>query len=215
VSDACKGAIKLTNHLRTVMGNLSKGVVPKDWQRYSLPDSISLTTWFVDLGSRIRQLDEISKSADFYQRRFWLGGLFSPEAFLTATRQAAAQANQWSVENLELSVQITADENAQGSAADQTFVVSGLTLEGGSQWDFAASQLALSADMTRALPPTRFRWRQKAAAGTVVPIGVVSLPVYLDETRREPLFSVDLASTVAPAVWFQRGAALTAWSERR
>ena len=32
----------------------------------------------------------------------WLGGLFLPEAFLTATRQVAARAHSWSLETLEL-----------------------------------------------------------------------------------------------------------------
>ncbi len=217
VLQACQGALKLTNHLRTVMSNLSKGVVPKDWQRYTLPDSISLTAWFVDLAARIRQLDDVSKATDFYQRRYWLGGLFSPEAFMTATRQAAAQANQWSLESIELTVQLAPEaDNVQGSATDQSFVLTGLTLEGGAAWDFTAGQLALSNDMTRALPPTRFRWRQKAAAAAAAAApSSVSLPVYLDESRRELLFALDLQTSVSASTWYQRGAAITAWSERR
>ncbi len=34
----------------------------------------------------------------------WLGGLFTPEAYITATRQYVAQANSWSLEELYLDV---------------------------------------------------------------------------------------------------------------
>ena len=34
----------------------------------------------------------------------WLGGLFTPEAYITATRQYVAQVNNWSLEELYLDV---------------------------------------------------------------------------------------------------------------
>lgn len=37
----------------------------------------------------------------------WLGGLFNPEAYITATRQCIAEANGWSLEELVLDVTIT------------------------------------------------------------------------------------------------------------
>ncbi len=36
----------------------------------------------------------------------WLGGLFTPEAYITATRQYVAQANNWSLEELYLDVHV-------------------------------------------------------------------------------------------------------------
>ena len=36
----------------------------------------------------------------------WLGGLFTPEAYITATRQYVAQANNWSLEELYLDVSV-------------------------------------------------------------------------------------------------------------
>lgn len=40
----------------------------------------------------------------------WLGGLFNPEAYITATRQCVAQANSWSLEELMLEVSIADSE---------------------------------------------------------------------------------------------------------
>jgi len=53
----------------------------------------------------------------------WLGGLFNPEAYFTATRQCVAQANGWSIEELVL------DVIAGGNQVN--FVISGLKLQGG------------------------------------------------------------------------------------
>lgn len=41
-----------------------------------------------------------------------LGGLFVPEAYITATRQYVAQANSWSLEELCLEVNVTASQSA-------------------------------------------------------------------------------------------------------
>ena len=43
----------------------------------------------------------------FQTVHIWLGGLFTPEAYITATRQYVAQANNWSLEELYLDVSIT------------------------------------------------------------------------------------------------------------
>ena len=49
-----------------------------------------------------------------------MGGLFNPEAFVTATRQCVAQANSWSLEELSLDVTV-ADEQVK-SFIDWLFV---------------------------------------------------------------------------------------------
>lgn len=41
-----------------------------------------------------------------------LGGLFVPEAYITATRQYVAQANSWSLEELCLEVGVTTSQSA-------------------------------------------------------------------------------------------------------
>jgi hypothetical protein len=39
--------------------------------------------------------------------RVWIGGLFVPEAFITATRQSVAQANNWALEKLSLELDVS------------------------------------------------------------------------------------------------------------
>jgi dynein heavy chain 1 len=216
VLQACVGAVKLSNHLRSIMTSLSKGVVPKDWQRYVLPEGTSLMRWVLDLVARLKQLEEIAQqlaSPTATPRPYWLGGLLSPEAFMTATRQAAAQSRGWSLETLELRCEVSASETAvqfSSPGPQPSFVVVGLSLEGGAAWDFGRQELVLSKDMVRPLPAVRFWWEPSPAAGETAAASVL-VPVYLHESRRELLFAVALRTAVPASVWYQRALALTAW----
>ncbi len=81
IISVCKGDIKQTNYLRELMKNLSKGttkpllsqgrmklknvflhedIVPKQWKKYAVPDSLSVGVWLVDLGQRMAQLHRIA-----------------------------------------------------------------------------------------------------------------------------------------------------------
>lgn len=57
----------------------------------------------------------------------WLGGLLNPEAYITATRQCIAQANNWSLEELVLDVTITDSNNVDKALLDDcSFGVTGI-----------------------------------------------------------------------------------------
>ena len=59
----------------------------------------------------------------------WLGGLFNPEAFITATRQCVAQANSWSLEELCLDIFIGDDDGGPMSMDDASFGIEKLKLQ--------------------------------------------------------------------------------------
>ena len=52
----------------------------------------------------LSDIDFIVSCFSFQNLNVWLGGLFIPEAYITATRQFVAQANNWSLEELYLDV---------------------------------------------------------------------------------------------------------------
>lgn len=54
----------------------------------------------------------------------WIGGLLNPEAYITATRQCVAQANSWSLEELQLDVTIT-DSSDKKNIPGDCFAVTG------------------------------------------------------------------------------------------
>eukprot|EP01094_Clydonella_sp_ATCC50884_P027826 TRINITY_DN8164_c0_g1_i2.p1 TRINITY_DN8164_c0_g1~~TRINITY_DN8164_c0_g1_i2.p1 ORF type:complete len:4596 (+),score=2011.83 TRINITY_DN8164_c0_g1_i2:76-13863(+) len=213
----CTGEQKQTNRLRSLMRCISKGIVPAEWKKYAVPENTSLTSWLVDFDKRVRQLDTITK--EHHYTRVWFGGLFNPEAFMTATRQASARAHEWSLEKLVLDVEVLS-EGVTGDVSDSTsFEASGLCLEAAS-WDASRRCIEATRAMTVPLPPLRFTWRnteeedgaseeQREASGGRAR---VSLPVYLNETRLELLFSVwlDRDDEMPVRAVYQRGVALLA-----
>jgi dynein heavy chain 1 len=138
----------------------------------------------------------------------WFGGLFFPEAFLTATRQAAAQANGWALENLDLHVEII-DESAAVTVDPSSFIAYGISLEGAG---YQRNQLVLSNDISTPLARTKFTWKHRTESQTSK-VGKVSLPVYLNDTRADFLVAVDFDAPqeIPFDTWYQRCVALTVW----
>lgn len=102
---ACsRGEQKQDNRIRAVTSALSKGVVPQTWLKYTVPSSVTATEWIKDFGDRVKQLVRFSESECLRDEEVWLGGLFSPEAYITATRQLIAQTNGWSLEQLHMHI---------------------------------------------------------------------------------------------------------------
>ena len=67
---------------------------------------MSVSEWIPNLSLRLSQLDRIAKLDDLNNVEVWLGGLFFPEAYVTATRQAVAHRKRWSLETLDLRLDI-------------------------------------------------------------------------------------------------------------
>jgi dynein heavy chain 1 len=94
----CKGETKATNDLRELMLSLRKGSVPVSWRsQYAARPAVSLGEWVSDLAARTRALSTRYAAglrgggAELAKSSFWVGGMFTPEAFVTATRQQTAQ----------------------------------------------------------------------------------------------------------------------------
>lgn len=114
----CRGELKQTNHLRTLMSSLTKGeypcakclfvltvflgTIPEHWRRYKVNKAMGASGWIADFARRLQQLDHIAGVDNLSNAEVWLGGLFFPEAYVTATRQAVAHRKKWSLETLHL-----------------------------------------------------------------------------------------------------------------
>jgi dynein heavy chain 1 len=135
----------------------------------------------------------------------WLGGLLNPEAYITATRQCVAQANSWSLEELYLEVTIT-DSNDQASVPHDCFAVTGIKLQGA---QCRNNQLLLTSSIMMELPITLLRWI-RVSGDEKVATSKLSLPIYLNSTRTELLYTVDLniAPGQDPHSFYERGVAL-------
>ncbi|KAI0033723.1 dynein heavy chain protein 1 [Vararia minispora EC-137] len=178
----CIGELKQTNHLRTLLSALTKGTIPDHWRKYKVHKTMSVSEWIPDLARRLAQLDTVAGLDSLANVEVWLGGLFFPEAYITATRQAVAHRKKWSLETLHLRLDI---ERVNDPGA---FIVDGLVLEGAAWVD---EQLALNQGESVRLNPSQVRWVQldeTEGAGDKV----VNLPVYLNNDRSDVLFTIDL-----------------------
>lgn len=87
--------------MRDIIASLRRGVVPAAWRaQYSTRSAQSLGEWIADLAARATALmkrytplqqQSSSSSSSIKDILFWIGGMFTPEAFITATRQQTAQ----------------------------------------------------------------------------------------------------------------------------
>ncbi|KAF8807657.1 dynein heavy chain protein 1 [Phlegmacium glaucopus] len=176
----CQGELKQTNHLRTLMSALTKGTIPEHWRRYKVNKSMAVTGWIPNFARRLAQLDHIAGLDNLNNLEVWLGGLFYPEAYITATRQAVAHRKKWSLETLYLRLDL---ERVNDPGA---FVVDGLVLEGAS---WTNDRLILNDGDAVRLNSSQLRWVQVDESNQQ---GLVNLPVYLNNDRGDVLFTVDL-----------------------
>ena len=108
---------------------------------------------------------------------------------MTASRQCVAQTNQWSLEELvlEVLVQDSTDQQQQPIQDDCTFAIRGLRLQGAK---CRSSKLHLSSSISTELSLTLFEWTR--ATEKKQTNSMITLPVYLNATRSELLFTIQL-----------------------
>lgn len=139
----------------------------------------------------------------FQTLKVWLGGLFNPEAYVTATRQYVAQANSWSLEELTMEVEIATSSNVE-IKGDSCFGITGLKLQGAIARD---NRLHLDSTILTELPLVKVSW---VKINSPQPSNKVSLPVYLNGNRSELLFTVSLEAADSEVKFFERGVAFIA-----
>ncbi|TGZ69850.1 hypothetical protein CRM22_003509 [Opisthorchis felineus] len=221
ISAVCAGERKPTNRYRLMMSDLVKGLIPNDWRQYNVPKTMTVIQWISDFGLRVKQLVAISEAAAtggvsaLRDIQIWLGGLFMPEAYITATRQFVAQSNGWALEELYLDVQLVLQGKGgkmTGSSTSGAFTVRDLTLMGAEPLD--ESTLHLSDTISVDLPLTVLKWirlsADEQAERYVEKPGSVRLPVYMNGARSLVLFTLRLSTKERSNRFYERGVALLA-----
>merc|ERR1719347_776273 len=190
-------------------------MIPASWLRYKVPTSCSVAAWVTDFSSRVKQLSSVSKTvsgsgaSQLKSVTVWMGGLFNPEAFITATRQCVAQANSWSLEELYLDVFVGDDDSGPMSMDDSSFGIEKLKLQGATCGN---NSLSISSTIVTDLHTARLRWLLRSQVPDKCPGRSISLPVYLNATRSDVLFQADfeLAPGQDQYTFHERGVALVA-----
>jgi dynein heavy chain 1 len=243
VRDYLGGAARGTNAARALVAALGAGRVPDEWRE---GDGAGARTdaragagaWVLDVVERVKEGMEALRAVEAAGEegagavRVWLGGLFHPEAFVTAARQLAARRLGRSLEELSLALLVADADPSTPSAV--AFAVRGLWVEGAA-WEAdggkgGGGRLSLSgggaAAVRTPLPLAWLCWTAAPAPATASKGGkgskggaaadpALALPVYLDDSRAVLVGQVRFAGELQPGValnaWAQRGAAVVAW----
>jgi dynein heavy chain 1 len=211
------GSQKANNHIRSLIVALRKDSIPSGWIRAGFPVSMNISSWVDDLKRRLTQMSKLIglRPAEYQSQTIWLGGLHSPEGFVSASRQAIAAAHQWPLDQLELNIQVSGNNVA--APTQDTFLFEGLTLHG-ANWTKENVLGVEDEKLSHTLPVVYFTWIRRSSdssSGSSSNTTSTSTPVYLDTTRQSFLFSLRLPTpsfqTIPEHVWVQRGTSLTVW----
>lgn len=201
---------KGTGDFREKLKILAAESLPRDWDKFRRVQ-MELWQWIKDFGKRAAQLNTLESGYITAPdtRSIWLGGLFQPEGLVAATRQFIGSKTMWPLEQMDLDVIIN-----KSSKTENGFMFDQLRLFG-ADWDRKTCALTMTTLSSVTLPTTTFRWFKKGEEPPA-PDGQyrVEIPVYLNSTFRQLLFSVRFMSPVSipEEIWALRSVSLVVWS---
>jgi dynein heavy chain len=129
-----KGELTISPDMESLMDSLFLDKVPESWAKRAYPSLLGLTAWFADLTLRSKELE--NWSTDFtLPTTIWLSGFFNPQSFLTAIMQQTARKNEWPLDKMCLSCDVTKKwkNDFQGPPREGAYI-EGLFMEG-ARWD--------------------------------------------------------------------------------
>jgi len=149
-----RGELTITEAMETLEACLFLDRVPPAWESRAYPSTKALGAWYGDLLERCKFLD--AWSTDFAMpSTAWLGGLFNPQSFLTAILQQTARKNEWPLDKMWLSCDVTKKFNREDFSAPprEGAYVWGLFMEG-ARWDTGTGMIqdARLKELTPSMP---------------------------------------------------------------
>lgn len=204
-----KGELTITADMENLQNSLFLDTVPQKWSNKAYPSLHPLGLWYADLLSRFRDLEIWTTDLASLPSSIWLGGLFNPQSFLTAIMQQMARKNEWPLDRMALSVDVTrkeAKEDLTGPPRDGAYIHN-LFMEG-ARWESKTGVLAdarpkeLAAPLPvvyiRAVPVDRQDLRNTYAC-----------PVYKTKSRGPTyVWTFNLKTKTKPSKWVLGGVSI-------
>ncbi|XP_075321443.1 dynein axonemal heavy chain 11-like [Odontesthes bonariensis] len=202
-----KGELTISSSMETLQSALFNDFVPDSWARLAFPSTKTLALWLGDLICSCHELD--SWTQDFVLPAVvWLSGLFNPQSFLTAVLQSIARKNQWPLDNVTLTVDVTKKmKDDFGHPPREGAYIHGLFMEG-ARWDTQAGVIseAVLRDLTPAMPVLYVR---AVPAEEQELKNTFECPVYRTKQRGPTyVWAFHLKTKQPPAKWVVAGVAL-------
>ena len=206
IDNMCTGATQPLLEVKNMAQAMYSGEIPKSWLKYIIPKDVDVTAWISDFNKRLEQFAAFTGTKQWQKTGVWLGGIIFPEAFMTATRQYVAQNNSASLDELELRMELW-DGN---EVSDDSFLIKEFSIEG-ARWE--GETLTESKSLTNDVKTVKCTWvKVTPQEKGKINDGEIMVPVYLNRTRQNLLFSVKLkCGSIARNFLYKRGVALIAW----
>nr|XP_056713421.1 dynein axonemal heavy chain 11 [Euleptes europaea] len=202
-----KGELTFSSAMEALQSALFFGLVPDTWTNLAYPSTYSLPQWFNDLLMRCRELDTWTQDL-VLPAVVWLSGFFNPQSFLTAIMQSMARRNNWSLDKMCLTTDVTKkSRDDYGHPPREGAYIFGLFMEG-ARWDIQAGAIAeaclkeltpvMPVIFVRAIPVERQETKH-----------IYKCPVYKTKNRGPTyVWTFNLKTKEKPAKWVLAGVAL-------
>ncbi|XP_049624579.1 dynein axonemal heavy chain 17 [Suncus etruscus] len=202
-----KGELTITTDMEDLSTALFYDTVPETWMARAYPSMMGLAAWYADLLLRVRELE--AWTTDFVlPTAVWLAGFFNPQSFLTAIMQSMARKNEWPLDKMCLSVEVTKKNREDMTAPPREgSYVYGLFMEG-ARWDVQSGVIAEARlkELTPAVPVIFIRAIPVDRMDTK---NIYECPVYKTRLRGPTyVWTFNLKTKEKAAKWVLAGVAL-------
>ncbi|XP_069067570.1 dynein axonemal heavy chain 11 [Pleurodeles waltl] len=202
-----KGELTISADMESQHSSLFYDNVPDSWTKLSYPSTQGLAQWITDLLLRCRELDIWTQDL-VLPAVVWLPGFFNPQSFLTAIMQSMARKNEWPLDKMCLTVDVTKKTKEDyGHPPREGAYICGLFMEG-ARWDVQSGVIAEAClqALTPAMPVIFVR---------AIPVdkqetkNTYKCPIYKTKNRGQTyVWTFNLKSRDKPAKWVLAGVAL-------
>ena len=186
----CKGECKLSSCVKDLYDCIQVGGVPRGWLEMYESACVLGEKWIDDFCRRISQSKRLGGSGG---GKVWVGGLFNPVAWVTASRQHVAEELKCGIDELGLGVEVGEEGGGEGGGGKGGFAVEGMCMEGAKLVN--GGGLECSDEVSEELGGCVLRWSKGGGGGEGGGEGVTRLPIYLNGgSRKNIVVSVGVAA---------------------
>ncbi|XP_035728185.1 dynein beta chain, ciliary-like [Vespa mandarinia] len=202
-----KGELTITSDMEDLENALFLDQVPPVWTIRAYPSLLGLTSWFVDLLLRLRELE--SWSTDFIlPASVWLAGFFNPQSLLTAIMQSTARRQELPLDKMCLHCDVTKKNKEEFTSAPRDGAyIHGIFMEG-ARWDIQSGIIidSKSKELFPIMPVINVRAITQDKQDLR---NMYECPVYKTRTRGPTyVWTFNLKTKDKPAKWTLAGVAL-------